>query len=1157
MSQILWAIGVPEGDLHYFANNFRNPNLVEDAIWNADERKNTLDEEEKWPLFHANEADPDAGYRLHPHTINFTLEEEPTGNYELRIDYLMISPRLPYLEVKVNGVSGNAYLLPHPSTSGEIKIAAGLHTSIYSEGSLKVVVPAEYMKKGQNTIVLTSRDDKEVLRTDNIEKIKRLDRMANPSGFNYQYLAFSKVEEELNSTLNNAEVVPLVVYLRNEQGDLAEKCSLYLEFNKKVNSGTLTLTVKEGSREQNVEFRISETAIGHYKLDFEIFDGEDKLEYVLEGTINGEAVKETGEFKRKKKWKVYLTPHAHTDIGYTHRQWEVAERLNRNIDKALEMIKNDREEGVDNIFAYNLDSSWAIETFLSTRSEEKRQELLREIKEKNISVPSNYVDLLTQFASLEDLIRNGELSEEVLREAGKIPDYMSVVDVASVTGSAPAILEGMGVKYLIHANNQDRGPFRLNGGLNKISPFYWEGTNGGKILVWLSKMYCELRKVCGSPPVLYSASTGLNMWLDEYEREDYVPDAVLLYGMEADNTDIDPQPHEFVKEWNRTYEYPQLINSDGSEFFKYVEDNFKDSLKTVKGDSGAYWEDGCGSTATASRQVRDAQAMLTAAERLESLAVIHNENWSYSLEDFKNAWREVLLFDEHTWGSHMAGVEEESWLQHDSWEVKEHMAKNSLMWSKRLLLSAATRHSLSWNNKGREVVLYNPHSWEVSGTVRVEIAKGEKVYDSETGEEIPVRKIVELKTQATVELWVEKLPGLSYRRYILKPEAREEKEDGAYLTVDNKITLENQYYNLVFDIKKGCITSLVDKTTNYQLVDLKDQFGLGKFIYAKGGEGTKLTGNHYELSDEGPELIEDFKLSSYEIEEFDHGTSIKLKGEVVRGELQIECVLHNKAKKIDLNYIYIKEETLNKEAVYVAFPFNLSQPEVLSDSHLGWVNWDKDELPGACKEWLPLQTGFMIKGNEVDIHVTSPDVPLFTVNEVVVGRWPKELNLSGSRVFSYVLNNYWNTNYKGCQGGTFIFRYSITSDKEIALGKAYKLGWESRQPIYAQRMSYQDFRETKAPYINETGMTLAKIGSDKVVASTIKKANYEEGFIVRLQEISGSRETAEVRFTGKEIKKAYRTDLLERTIEEISIESDGSLKVEVEPWSLSSVRVIL
>ena len=31
-------------------------------------------------------------------------------------------------------------------------------------------------------------------------------------------------------------------------------------------------------------------------------------------------------------------------------------------------------------------------------------------------------------------------------------------------------------------------------------------------------------------------------------------------------------------------------------------------------------------------------------------------------------------------------------------------------------------------------------------------------------------------------------------------------------------------------------------------------------------------------------------------------------------------------------------------------------------------------------------------------------------------------------IFSYVMNNYWDTNYRGGQGGHFRFRYVITSD---------------------------------------------------------------------------------------------------------------------------------
>jgi alpha-mannosidase len=84
-----------------------------------------------------------------------------------------------------------------------------------------------------------------------------------------------------------------------------------------------------------------------------------------------------------------------------------------------------------------------------------------------------YVDLLTQYAALEDLIRNNEFSESFLRPAGLATDFASVVDVASLSGALPTVLAGAGVRYLVHANNQDRGPFRLNRSRARGQPICW------------------------------------------------------------------------------------------------------------------------------------------------------------------------------------------------------------------------------------------------------------------------------------------------------------------------------------------------------------------------------------------------------------------------------------------------------------------------------------------------------------------------------------------------------------------------------------------------------------------------------------------------------------------------------------------------------------
>jgi alpha-mannosidase len=1136
----LWAITTPD-----LVNNYGNPNMLGDVTWRVPPR-----EAEKgpvsWPLFHPSEADSDSGYRRHPYVVEFEVVGVPEAQYLLRIEYLVIAARLAYLEMNLNGVLGFAYFRPRPSQSGKIVLQMGLHAAIYSDGVAEIAVPGELLRPGLNRLELVARDDGEVIRVDRIEAIKRLDRAANGAGFIYQGLAFGGASDARREHRVELEASPF--YKRTGDGLLVELVHAYVELGGSFAGGTLT--VEAGAF--RTELAAPAAEFGHLNLNFELPDGpEAELPY----RVFGAGLDQSGTLTRAKKWQVYVTPHAHTDIGYTHRQWEVAERLCRNIDYALEMLA----AGNGDSFSYHLDASWALETYLATRSPERRKQFFEAVRAGKIGVAAGYADLLTQFAALEDLIRNQETTELMLRPEGVKTDFTAVVDVASLTWAYPAVLGQAGVKYLVHANNQDRGPFRLNGGLHKVSPFWWEGPGGGRILVWLSKMYCELRKVCGSPPVLDSALTGLELWLQEFTHESYAPDAVLMYGQEADNTDMDPQPVDFVRQWNAQYEYPKLIPSDVSSFFRYVEAHFGDRLAVYKGDSGAYWEDGVLSSIIPSIAVREAQAALPAAEKLESLAVLHRPDWAFPADQFDEAWRQVLLYDEHTWGAFLSATEPDALLAHDQWEVKKGFAEQGHSWAKRLLHVAAARHTLNWNNDGREVVVYNPHSWTVSGPIQVEVEPGEVPVDPETGAELPFRRVKVLSSQATVEVWVEKLPGLSYRRLVL---ARNQETAGQSLTKvfeESAAVLENQHYRLVIDPARGAVTSWVDKALGRDLVDPGSPWLFGQMLYARGGEGTRLLGNSASLPEGDPEILTAFTPGSVTVERWAYGQRVVLTGVVPMGEIELEWTLPDQAKRVELKCVYRKEATKSKEAVYIAFPTSLGKgAKVESDSHLGWVNWDKDQLPGGCKEWLPVQSGILVTGGGAAVHIATPDIPLFCVNDVVRGRWPKELDLTGGTVLSYVLNNYWHTNYLGLQGGEITFRYHLTSGTEIEKAEAYRRGWEARRPLYGHRMSFQDFRTVQAPYEEAAGGTLAVVGNEHVVLSTMRPARWSAGFLVRLQETAGIDGNAPVAIVGRRIAQAFITDLLERTETPFPVAPDGTLaNVPVQAWGLTTIRIEL
>ncbi|SFE98935.1 Glycosyl hydrolases family 38 N-terminal domain-containing protein [Paenibacillus catalpae] len=1154
---LIWQVGEPNSDLRGFHDNYRDPDTVTRRVWTIGENGKPMDAE-PWPLFHVSNADPDGGYKPHPYTVRFLLEELRAPAFRLSIHYIITTPRTPYVAVNVNGVEGKGFLHPAPSADGIMKPKHSLHTTIFAKGTMEMIIPAEGMQIGWNELTVEARDDDPIVHVHNPQAVLRLDRMADAAGFYYDWMDFEALSALPDQTIVRHRVKPSILY-RQEGEKLLERVDAYLEFGRSYAGEPLEFAVSGvNGREIRIPLRPAACQFGHAAFSFEIEDGEGPVSYRLSGSAGVVPIEENGQFKRRRKWQVYTTPHVHTDIGYTHRQWEVAERLCRNLDKTIELVQAERETSKRwgyPPFTYVLDSSWALEEFAAYRDENRQAALKDAVRRGEIGVPSNYTDLLTQFASLEDLIRNGEFSDNYLRGLGQRADHAAIVDVASASGSLPAVLEGMGVRYLVHANNQDRGPFRLNGNLHHLNPFYWEGVNGGCVLVWLAKMYCELKKVCGSPATKETAAKGLQVWLDEFEHEQYAPDAVMLYGQDADNTDIDPYPIGFIKEWNDTYAYPKLIPCDVSAFFRYVETNFGDTFRTVKGDQGAYWEDGVGSSIAESIMVRRAQAMLPAAEKLDSLAVIHGEGAAYPLQHYNAAWREVLLYDEHTWGAFLAGSEPQAVLQQDQWKVKKQMAESAEGWGERLLLAAATRHSLRWNNNGREVVVYNPHSWPLSSEVTVEIARGEQVVDPLSGQPLSLRLLRETNSQAVVRLWVDELPGMSYRRYILQPAPARMLSEQVEIDSGSPIVLESPHYRVAIDTERGRILSWIDLETGVELVESDDPHGFGAFLYARGGEGTKLLGNHADKSDHGAELLGDFELKNVRCEENVTSAWVSLSGLVPLGELTIELELFRKSKRLDIRYQYAKQETIATEAVYIAFPFKLAKASVLSDSQLGWVNWGRDQLPGACKEWLPLQTAVLVHGAEAAVTIASPDIPLFTVNDVVKGRWPKELKLSGSKVYSYVLNNYWKSNYKPSQGGLIRFAYSLTSSDELKLDESYRFGHARRLGLYGQRMSFQEQRKERAPYLSDGGGTMAVIEPSQVAVTTIKGARNKDGIIVRVQEISGREQHASLSFPGRRIQRAWLADLLEYDGEELQVEPGGSVRVPVGPWALATVRL--
>jgi hypothetical protein len=247
------------------------------------------------------------------------------------------------------------------------------------------------------------------------------------------------------------------------------------------------------------------------------------------------------------------------DVGYTDYQAKVAEAQSRTIDEAMQMIQDHPD------FRFSVDGFWSVRQFLAERTDEQKELLFQAVKDKKVFVPNVEASLLTGFPTLETLIRSLYPAFEFNQKHGGAGNYVDITDVPSYSWSYASIMAAAGLQYFTAGSDNYRAPILLQGRLQEKSPFWWEGPDGGRILMWYSRHYHQMRSLFGLPPTLAGGHDSLPLFLQMYSQPDYKSDATIIYGTQVENTDLFPQQATLVAEWNKVYAYPRLKYSKPSD----------------------------------------------------------------------------------------------------------------------------------------------------------------------------------------------------------------------------------------------------------------------------------------------------------------------------------------------------------------------------------------------------------------------------------------------------------------------------------------------------------------------------------------------------------------------------------------------------------------
>ncbi|MGO8747734.1 MAG: glycosyl hydrolase-related protein [Thermoguttaceae bacterium] len=772
--------------------------------------------------------------------------------------------------------------------------------------------------------------------------------------------------------------------------------------------------------------------------------------------------------KPVRKWVVYLLPHSHVDIGYTDIQPEV-ERVHREIlAKALDLCRKTADYPLGSRFKWNSEVAWPVDSYLRHVSAEKQQQLVDAVRAGQVELHALYANELAGLCRPEELLRLMQRGTAIGRRCGVTVEAAMITDTPGCPwGMVPAMAQA-GVKYCALGMNYCHriGRARI---ACEDKPFYWLAPDGKqKVLCWTPFMGYALGMVG------YKLDQQLPEHLAQLQRQGYPYDIVQLqWCVGSDNGPPDANLPDVVKNWNAKHAYPKMVIATTSELFREFEKRYAAKIPIVRGDFTPYWDDGGSSTA------RETAINRNAAERLvqaETLWAMFNPR-QYPAVEFADAWRNVILYDEHTWGAGNSITEPDKQNVKDSWKIHQAFALDADAQSQKLLSTVLGPRSN--RDVACAVDVFNTACWPRTDLVVLskEMSAAGDVVTGSDGEATASQRL----STGELAFLAKDVPPLAGTRYTIR--AGESATHGNAKAGANSISSPG--VSVQVDPASGAVVSVRSVAANAELCDMKSGVGLNRYYYV-------LDGRVKEARQAGAAKIvvkESRPLVASLLVESDAPGCFRL-----RREIRVIDGLD----RVDIMNLLDKKAVRQKESVHLGFAFNVPNGTMRMDVPWAVVRPEIDQIPGACKDWLPVGRWVDVSNPEYGVTWATLDAPMvevggLTAEAIGIGPqinpavWRDKLEPSQT-LYSWVMNNYWELCFKAEQGGPTTFRYSLLPHKQYNPLAAQRFGIERSQPLVV----------TPARGATPDARPLLELDRSEVIVASIKPSDDCRARIVRL-----------------------------------------------------------
>ncbi len=205
------------------------------------------------------------------------------------------------------------------------------------------------------------------------------------------------------------------------------------------------------------------------------------------------------------------------------------------------------------------------------------------------------------------------------------------------------------------------------------------------------------------------------------------------------------------------------------------------------------------------------------------------------------------------------------------------------------------------------------------------------------------------------------------------------------------------------------------------------------------------------------------------------------------------------------------------------------------------------QLPGSASDWNTSQNFVSVRGKKGQIIVVSNEAPLWHFSDFNMGKFERYPKKGKTWLYSWVMNNYWFTNFRAYQEGGFSWSYQLTSTGDTSNTFATKYGWSERNPFPTRTFP------AGAAELKIFSMETLKItGSPNVLLMNSRPAFKEPGTILlHFRELEGL--AAEIKLSssvaGRSIRKMVEVNAVGKQI------GQPVTSVQLKPYEVRFIEV--